>query len=105
MEIIGVRALRHNLAEYLEQTEQGKAFVIVQRSKPVARLIPYEEEAMSEEQAAYITPSDLNEQLEQMQREGLAGELAFNAYGQTGLDKQAAIRALAEAILKVQALP
>lgn len=51
------------------------------------------------------TDQDLNEQLEQMLRESLAGYLAFNAYHQAHSDKQAAIRALAEAILKVQALP
>lgn len=40
-----------------------------------------------------------------LQREGLAGFLAFNAYHQEHGNKEAAIRALAEAILKVQALP
>lgn len=49
MEIIGVRALRHNLAEYLEHVEQGEEYIIVQRSKPVARLMPYREDTVSQE--------------------------------------------------------
>ena len=58
---------------------------------------------MSEEQAPYTT-GDLPD-FDQLLRDGVAGYLAFNAYHQEHGDKQAAIRALAEAILKVQALP
>lgn len=58
---------------------------------------------MSEDKASYTVgaPPDFD----QLLREDLAGYLAFNAYHQAHSDKQAAIRALAEAILKVQALP
>lgn len=60
------------------------------------------EASMSEDRAIDNTETP---DFDQLQREDLAGFLAFNAYHQEHGDKQAAIRALAEAILKVQALP
>ena len=104
MKLVGVLDLRQNLAKHLDRVaEEGEGIIIVQRSKPIARLIPYREEPMSEDKASYTVgaPPDVD----QLLREDLAGYLAFNAYRQAHSDKQAAIRALAEAILKVQALP
>ena len=53
MKLVGVRELRDKLAEHLDYVATGEPIVIVQRSKPIARLIPYREEPMSEEQAAF----------------------------------------------------
>ena len=99
MEIIGVRALRHNLAEYLEHVEQGEEYIIVQRSKPVARLIPYREEPMSEEQSPYVygTRHDDDEQ-----NEDLPTDLASTALVRCNLNKSAARRALLQALLKLE---
>jgi len=108
MKVVGVRELRDNLADHLEHVADGEEIVIVQRSKPIARLLPYEERPMSEDKPPYMLDDaepDPNEQFDQLLREDLAGFLAFNAYHQEHGDKQAAVRALAEAILKVQALP
>ena len=53
MKLVGVRELRDKLAEHLDYVAQGEGIIVVQRSKPIARLIPYREEPMSEEQAAF----------------------------------------------------
>ena len=42
MKLVGVRELRDKLAEHLDRVaEEGEGIIIVQRSKPIARLIPY----------------------------------------------------------------
>ena len=101
--VVGVLKLRQHMAEYIKRAEQGEAFVIVRNNEAVARLVPAREEPMSEDKASYTVgaPPDVD----QLLREDLAGYLAFNAYHQAHSDKAEAIRALAEAILKVQALP
>lgn len=53
MKLVGVLDLRQNLAKHLEHVATGEEIVIVQRSKPIARLIPYEEAPMTEDQAPY----------------------------------------------------
>lgn len=103
MEFVGVLTFRQQLAKYLAEVAAGKHLVILRNNQPIARLIPYREEPMSEDKASYTVgaPPDFD----QLPREDLAGYLAFNAYRQAHSDKTEAIRALAEAILKVQALP
>lgn len=60
MKMVGVLDLRQNLAKYLDRVaEQGESLVIVQRSKPVARLIPYREKLMSEDEASTAELQDL----------------------------------------------
>jgi prevent-host-death family protein len=37
---VGVRELRQNLSRYLEQVKHGEAFVVTERGREVARLLP-----------------------------------------------------------------
>ncbi|MGI8441045.1 MAG: type II toxin-antitoxin system Phd/YefM family antitoxin [Thermoleophilaceae bacterium] len=37
---VGVRELRQNLSRYLEQVKLGEAFVVTERGREVARLLP-----------------------------------------------------------------
>jgi antitoxin (DNA-binding transcriptional repressor) of toxin-antitoxin stability system len=100
--------LHRNASTLLRRVRRGERFVIEWYQEDSALLLPIGdlerlEGNVSEDPAPYMTnePPDFD----QLQREDLAGFLAFNAYHQEHGDKQAAIRALAEAILKVQALP
>jgi prevent-host-death family protein len=108
-----IKDLRRNTGALIDRVLGGERFTVYRFDRPVAALVSITdlerlEESMSEDRAPY-TPDDaapdLTEQMEQMLREDLAGYLAFNAYHQAHSDKTEAIRALAEAILKVQALP
>lgn len=40
MENVGIRELRQNLSQYLVQVKAGESFVVTERGKEVARLIP-----------------------------------------------------------------
>lgn len=40
METVGVRELKNRLGYYLRAIRQGRAFVVTDRGKPVARLVP-----------------------------------------------------------------
>lgn len=40
MEAVGVRELKNRLGYYLRAIRQGRAFVVTDRGKPVARLVP-----------------------------------------------------------------
>lgn len=57
MQVVGVLDLRQNLAKHLDRVADGEHLIIVQRSKPIARLIPYQEDTVSEDPAPYrVTP-------------------------------------------------
>ena len=66
MKLVGVLDLRQNLAEHLSQVAQGEGIIIVQRSKPIARLIPYREGNMSEERTPYVIPSPDGDNLSEL---------------------------------------
>lgn len=102
MQSITAKELQRRFGTYLANVRRGDSYAIEHYGAVVARLIPAREEDMSEDQADYTTETP---DFDQLLREDLAGFLAFNAYHQEHGDKQAAVRALAEAILKVQALP
>ena len=105
--------LRRAYGDLLRRVEPGgERIVITRRGRPIAALIPLSdldrlEGPMSEDRATYSadTASVLSEVLDDLMRQDTAGYVAASAFVMEGLDKQAAIRALAEAILKVQALP
>ena len=99
MKLVGVLDLRQNLAKHLEHVATGEEIVIVQRSKPIARLIPYEREPMSEEQSPYVygTRHDDDEQ-----NVDLPTDLASTALVRCNLNKSAARRALLQALLKLE---
>jgi prevent-host-death family protein len=40
MEPVGVRELRQNLSRYLTQVKEGETFVVTERGREVARLVP-----------------------------------------------------------------
>ncbi|MGB9775399.1 MAG: type II toxin-antitoxin system Phd/YefM family antitoxin [Anaerolineae bacterium] len=40
MEAVGVRELKNRLGYYLRAVRQGRAFVVTDRGKPIARLVP-----------------------------------------------------------------
>ncbi len=66
MKLVGVLDLRQNLAEHLSQVALGEDIIIIQRSKPIARLIPYREASMSEERAPYVIPSAEGDSLSEL---------------------------------------
>lgn len=43
-EIIGVKQLYKNLKGITRRVQRGESFIVVKRSKPVFRVIPYQEE-------------------------------------------------------------
>ncbi|MGI9081501.1 MAG: type II toxin-antitoxin system Phd/YefM family antitoxin [Thermoleophilaceae bacterium] len=40
MATVGVRELRQNLSRYLQQVKEGQSFVVTERGREVARLLP-----------------------------------------------------------------
>jgi len=42
-EIIGVKELYKNLKEIARRTTKGESFIVVKRSRPVFRIVPYHE--------------------------------------------------------------
>jgi prevent-host-death family protein len=40
MNLVGVRELRQNLSRYLAQVKDGESFVVTERGREVARLVP-----------------------------------------------------------------
>ncbi|MEK7161980.1 MAG: hypothetical protein AAB729_04820 [Patescibacteria group bacterium] len=42
--IIGLRQLRENVAEYADLVAKGKSFVVVRQSKPIFKISPVDEE-------------------------------------------------------------
>jgi prevent-host-death family protein len=40
MDSVGVRELRQNLSRYLAEVKQGESFVVTERGREVARLLP-----------------------------------------------------------------
>lgn len=47
--IIGLKELRENVAEYAKQISKGKSFVVVKQSKPLFKITPVTEEESWEE--------------------------------------------------------
>lgn len=43
---VGVAELKAHLSEYLRQVRAGESIVIRDRDRPIARLVPYEEESV-----------------------------------------------------------
>ncbi len=41
---VGVAELKSHLSEYLRQVRSGESIVILDRDRPIARLVPYEDE-------------------------------------------------------------
>ena len=44
LNIIGLKELRENIENYIFQIKKGKSFIVVKRSKPVFKLVPFESE-------------------------------------------------------------
>lgn len=38
--IIGLRELRENTEEYIDEIEKGKSFIVVKRSRPIFKIVP-----------------------------------------------------------------
>jgi prevent-host-death family protein len=71
METVGIRELKNRLGYYLRAIRQGRAFVVTDRGKPVARLVP-------------VVPS--GEETWPPDLEGRMWELAAEEYGLRGYD-------------------
>lgn len=65
MEAVGVRDLKNRLGYYLRAIRQGRAFVVTNRGKPVARLVPV---VPSEERG---WPPDLEKRMWELATEGV----------------------------------
>ena len=46
--IVGLRDLRENINDYIDQVRKGHSFTVVRRSKPVFNITPPEEESQWE---------------------------------------------------------
>lgn len=42
-QIIGLKQLRENVAEYAKQVQKGKSFIVVKQSKPLFKISPLDE--------------------------------------------------------------
>lgn len=42
-QIIGLKQLRENVAEYARQVQKGKSFIVVKQSKPLFKISPLDE--------------------------------------------------------------
>ncbi|TSC75390.1 MAG: hypothetical protein G01um101433_887 [Parcubacteria group bacterium Gr01-1014_33] len=47
--IIGLKELRQNTKTYIKKARSGKSFLVVQRSRPIFRIVPPEEAEVWEE--------------------------------------------------------
>jgi prevent-host-death family protein len=65
MEAVGVRELKNRLGYYLRAIRQGRSFVVTDRGKPVARLMPV---VPSEEKG---WPPDLEKRMWELAAEGV----------------------------------
>lgn len=43
MVTVNIRTLMHNFAKYMKAVEQGERIVVLQRNKPVADIVPHNE--------------------------------------------------------------
>lgn len=101
---ISVVAFRDHTGEVLDRVQSGRRYIIHRFSRPVAALVSIAdlqrlEDTMSEDPVLSLEDIRIRE------RAATASALAELAYDLHLGDKEKAIRALAEAILKVQALP
>jgi len=53
--IIGVKELRTNFNQYIDQVRKGAIFTVVKRSKAVFKIVPMEEEEQWEEVVNFTT--------------------------------------------------
>ena len=42
--LIGLKALRENVNDYISQVQKGKSFIVVRRSKPIFKISPPDDE-------------------------------------------------------------
>lgn len=50
MTIIGLKELRQNATEIAERAQNGETFIVVKRSQPMFKLIPFEQTAESSQE-------------------------------------------------------
>lgn len=53
--IVGVKELRTNLNQYIDQVRKGVTFTVVKRSKAVFKIVPLEEEEQWEQVVDFTT--------------------------------------------------
>ena len=41
---LSIKELRENIAQYADQVEKGKSFIVMRRSKPAFRIVPYNDD-------------------------------------------------------------
>jgi prevent-host-death family protein len=51
---VGIRELRDHLSRYLKRVKAGEQMVVVERGKPVAKVVPSEPSAIPEALAAFL---------------------------------------------------
>jgi prevent-host-death family protein len=100
MEFVGVLTFRQHLAKYLGEVAEGKHFVILRNNQPIAQLLPYEERAVSQEQARYnvaqVEPAEIDRLVALF-----APRLVNQVLEQCWQDKATARRVLLHALLKL----
>lgn len=85
---VGVRDFRQRIGQHLDDALRGHPITVTRQGRPIARLIPYEEEDVSEDPAPYQTTSSRSNR----------GELTDLALFLADNDPVEAARLLAEAI-------
>lgn len=53
--IIGLKELRENMNNWIDQVSKGKSFIVVRRAKPVFKIVPFEIEEQWEIVADFTT--------------------------------------------------
>jgi prevent-host-death family protein len=59
MKTVNVADLKNNLSAYLDEVEKGNQIVVLNRTKPVARLIPIHIDELSEEEERLVFEGEL----------------------------------------------
>lgn len=54
MSTVGVRQLKNNLSSYINRVRHGEGIIITERKKPVAYIIPIEQEGVMEDVSCLI---------------------------------------------------
>ena len=54
MPLVDVADLKKNLRKHLKRVKDGKEIVIVERGRPVAKLVPFAEDRIGEQDLAFV---------------------------------------------------
>lgn len=53
--IIGLKELRENMDNWIDQVSKGKSFIVVRKAKPIFKIVPFETDEQWETVADFTT--------------------------------------------------